>query len=287
MAVPNGYTLRIATARDVPRIEAMRTAVGWTAHAWALRLAIEPGNARCVIVDDGAGQAVAVGSGVAYPPIGIVGNMIVMEGHRRRGLGSAVLDAVVTFLRGAGCTRLELYATEEGRPLYERHGFTYIEPASRATVTRDAAPRHPDAVTVRREDRAALAEIRAFDRPRFGGDRTPLLSHILADAERPALVARSGRDVVGYGWLREADGRIGPWVADDSLAASAILAEAFRQAPAARELTTNMPMSNGPGVRWLRGLGADPDPWDGRMALGAAVPRRGDTIFGNTVGALG
>jgi len=40
-------------------------------------------------------------------------------------------------------------------------------------------------------------------------------------------------------------------------------------------------------VDWLRGLGVEPDPWDGRMARGAPIPRREESIYGSTAGALG
>jgi hypothetical protein len=46
-------------------------------------------------------------------------------------------------------------------------------------------------------------------------------------------------------------------------------------------------MSNEPGVRWLRGLGVELEPWDGRMARGPQIARSDDTIYANLVGALG
>lgn len=288
MTLPEGYRLRTATADDIPAIMQMRAAVGWAAHDWALRLAIEPANARCFIVEASDGDAAGVGSGVAYPPLGIVGNMIVMEGHRRRGIGAAVLSAVVERLREQGCSRLELYATREGRPLYERHGFQPIGSGSRATIPRGAVSEAPsNGVDVEEGAPSALDELEAYDRPRFGGSRRALLAVALADAERPTLLARRGGAVAGYAWVRPADGRIGPWVADDPTVAAALVARAFQRTADADELTTNVPMSNEPGVAWLRALGVRPDPWDGRMALGDPIPQRLDTIYGNSVGALG
>ncbi len=288
MPLPDDLSMRTATLRDLPAIAELRRAVGMTPHDWALRLAIEPRSARSVVVEDRAGRLVGAGSGVAYRPLGIVGNMMVAEDRRREGIGSAVLDAVAEFLHEDGCTRLELYATQQGRPLYARHGFSPIEPGSRAHLAHDLAlpPPRRD-IVVSDGDERALDSLVDFDAPRFGGNRSALLSAMLADRHRPALVARRDATLVGFGWLRTDEARIGPWVADEPDVAAALLAEAFRRAPDHPELTANIPISNRRAVEWLRGLGVEPDPWDGRMARGAPIPRRDESIYGSTSGALG
>ena len=289
MPLPEGLSARTAHLRDVPAILELRRAVGWAAHEWALRLAIEPDSARCIVVEGASGELVAVGSGVAYPPIGIVGNMIVAKEHRRRGLGRFVLESVVAFLEERGCTRLELFATDQGRPLYARYGFEHIALGSRLRLTRDLV--RPDgadaAVDVVDGTPGILEELAAYDASRFGGPRRALLAAMLADTARSALVAWRGPALAGFGWLRPDDDRIGPWVADDADAAAAILAEAFRRLPDRHELTANLPMTNETALRWVRAHGIEPDPWDGRMARGPTVPRREDAIYGNTMGALG
>jgi len=42
---------------------------------------------------------------------------------RQRGIGSAVTEALVELVRRAGYPRVDLFATDVGRPLYERLGF--------------------------------------------------------------------------------------------------------------------------------------------------------------------
>jgi GNAT superfamily N-acetyltransferase len=42
---------------------------------------------------------------------------------RKRGIGSAIVEAMTAFAREEGL-RLALIATDEGRPIYERAGFT-------------------------------------------------------------------------------------------------------------------------------------------------------------------
>jgi GNAT superfamily N-acetyltransferase len=60
---------------------------------------------------------------VREEPEGLVVSMWTEPSHRRRGLGSLVMDAILTWCRVRGIRRLTLHASDEGRPLYERFGF--------------------------------------------------------------------------------------------------------------------------------------------------------------------
>src|SRR3990170_1373550 len=113
MPIPDGFQLRTAGTDDLPRVAELRERVGWAVHEWALRAVLDPPHAQCLVAVDGANQVIGVGSGISYGALGVVGNMIVDPSHRRRGIGAAILEGVVDFLDGCGCTRLELSATEE------------------------------------------------------------------------------------------------------------------------------------------------------------------------------
>lgn len=277
--------MRTAAASDIAAITALRASVGWSAHEWAMRAAMQPPDARCLLVIAGDDRIVGVGSGISYGALGFVGNMVVDEEHRGRGVGSAVLEAVIDFLDARGCRRLELFATPAGRPLYARHGFELTDPSAVVTVPRDAVPATDAAVHI--AEATDLDALRAYDAARFGGDRGSLLATMRADRQRPLLVARLGDRIGGYLWLRPDGPRVGPFVADEPAIAGALLRAAFEHAPSAADLTLNLPMSNRPGAEWLRGLGLALEPWEGRMARGSQIERRNDTIYANLVGALG
>jgi GNAT superfamily N-acetyltransferase len=285
MPLPDGLRMRDATADDLAAIVELRESVGWSAHDWALRAAIAPPDARCLVVVDATGRVAGVGSGISYGALGFIGNMVVAEAQRHRGIGSAVLEAVIGFLEARGCTRLELFATPLGRPLYASHGFELTDPSAMVSVPRQAALDGGDELVV--EEATDADELTAFDAPRFGGDRRALLAMMCADAARPVLVARDQHAIGGYLWLRPDGPRVGPFVADEPAVAARLLRAAFDRAPRGAELTLNLPMGNEPGVRWLRDLGVELEPWDGRMGRGPQVPRRDDTIYANVVGALG
>jgi GNAT superfamily N-acetyltransferase len=287
MPLPDGLHLRAAEADDLPRVAELRETAGWVAQEWALRAVLDPSHARCVVAVDGENHVVGVGSGVAYRPLGMVGNMIVDPAHRRRGIGGAILDAVLEFLDARGSTRLELSATDDGRPLYARAGFTPAEPGISALLPRISAVEDGDGADLSDAAPDALGELAAYDTPRFGGDRSPLLATMLADLERPLVVARQAGAIVGWAWLRPENERVGPLVADTPDIAVALVAAAMRRLPGTNPLRLNMPASNRAGAARLRVLGAALLPWDQRMARGPQVPRREDAMYANAVGALG
>ena len=285
MRLPDDLRLRSADTSDLSRIVELREAVGWGVQNWALRAVLEPPRARCMVVENGDG-IIGVGSGISYGALGVVGNMIVGEGHRRRGIGSAILEAVIDFLTERGSSRLELYATPSGRPLYARHGFEQIGPSTMVRVQRGIVPASA-AVELSVAGPAGLSELVAYDAPRFGGDRSTILRPMLADPQRPLVAGRRDGEIVGYGWIRPDGERVGPLVADTPDVAMAIVGAAFDRMPSADSLALNLPPENHDGVAQLAELGAELEAWDGRMGRGPQVPRREDTIYGLVVGALG
>jgi ribosomal protein S18 acetylase RimI-like enzyme len=287
MTLPADLVLRDATLDDLPAIAALREAGGWTAHEWALRAVIGQPHARCVVVTDGSGALAAVGSGIVYGPIGFVGNMIVAEPHRRQGLGTAVLTEITDYLEDAGCRRLELNATEEGRLLYERHGFATVGTSATANIDREVPLVGDNGARVRPAAEADAEAMIAYDRPRFGGDRRPLLQLLHADPAAQLLIAEDGGEIVGYACLRSDPPRIGPFLAEMPAIAATLLAESFGRAAHIPRLRINLPPGNRLGAAWLRELGVEVEAWEGRMARGAQVPRREETVYGMAVGALG
>jgi GNAT superfamily N-acetyltransferase len=287
MPIPDGLHLRTAGTDDLPRVAELRERVGWAVHEWALRAVLDPPHARCLVAVDGANHVLGVGSGISYGAFGVVGNMIVDPSHRRRGIGAAILEGVIAFLDERGCTRLELSATDAGRPLYEKHGFTLAGPGVSAVVPRRARVDDNGAAELTTAEPTSLAELAAYDAPRFGGDRGPLIASMLADTARPLVVARSEGAVTGWAWIRPDADRVGPVVADTPDVAAALVDDALRRLPTARTVRLNFPAANRAGAARLQRMGAETEPWSGRMARGAQVPRREDMIYGNAVGALG
>jgi GNAT superfamily N-acetyltransferase len=286
--MPAGLTLREATLRDLPAIVSLRASVGWTPHEWAMRALIGQDDTIFVVAQDEGGGIAAVGSGIVYAPtIGFIGNMVVGEAWRRRGVGSEVLDAVATWLGRAGCSRLELNATDDGRPLYERHGFASRGTSAAVSISRRALRRLGAVADARPLRSGDLDSLAAYDRPRFGGDRSRLLELLITDGiARGLLVERDG-NIEGYAFLQADDGRLGPMVADTPDVAAQLVAAMFEAEPELADVRLNLPPGNATGAAWLRRVRVAMADWDGRMARGPEIARRDDTIYQMTAGPLG
>lgn len=93
-----------------------------------------PGSwAACHVVADGSGEVVGMGrllgdGGWYFHVV----DMAVLPAHQRRGLGDAVLRALLDRVRETAPpgAYVNLLADPPGRPLYARHGFTETAPGS-------------------------------------------------------------------------------------------------------------------------------------------------------------
>lgn len=153
---------------------------------------------------------------------GSMGMIIVSDDAQRRGIGAAMMDAM---LGDTGDRSLFLNSTVMGRGLYERLGFVAVDTVQQhqAVLTAAPAPVATDA-TLRPYAPADLPAIRALDRAAAGMDRTPLIDALFPIAD--VLVAERDGRVVGYGCVR-IWGRgvvVGPIVAPDADAARALIA---------------------------------------------------------------
>src|SRR3954468_16375972 len=111
----------------------LRAASGLTPRTRGQAEAALPASWYAVPVVDAAGAPVGmgrlIGDGGWYFH---VVDMAVLPGHQRRGIGDAVLDALLTRIRSLAPpgAYVSLLADEPGRRLYERHGFVPTAPMS-------------------------------------------------------------------------------------------------------------------------------------------------------------
>ncbi|HEY6496654.1 MAG TPA: GNAT family N-acetyltransferase [Trebonia sp.] len=265
---------------DQARCVALSLDRGWSPERakWALLLA------ACEVfgVDapDGRGLAGAVvltrwGVGCAS-----VGMMLVAARYGGRGLGRALMEHL---LRAAGDdTTVTLFATDQGRPLYEKLGF---EPVRRnvSFIGRFRAPRKDNSKKrgapgiVRAAADGDLPAILALDRAAFGADRGRILARLPGFAEKIAVLEPGdpAGGIAGYAaaWRNEPVSTvIGPLVALDGEAARRLVAglAAGLSTPVRLDLDPDRPELPG----WADAHGLEPA---GRstvvMARGPWVPR--------------
>ena len=94
-----------------------------------------------LVADNGDGEAAGAVCCVSFGATGWIGALGVAPEARRHGVGRALTEAAVARLHERGADTVLLFATDMGRPLYERLGFV-IEGA--ATAWRGTAGAIPD-----------------------------------------------------------------------------------------------------------------------------------------------
>lgn len=228
--------------------------------------------AGCLVVAVGRLRRIVGGACCAsFGETGWIGALGVLPRARSRGVGAALTEACVDWLRERGAETVLLHATDAGRPVYERIGFV-AEGRSRAWRGGPAHGRQGNGVRpLRADDREAL---RALDRAITGEDRSAVL-----DAISPLTGLAAERDGALRGYLLSSPWGAGPAVlADDEQAGLALLAAA-RGATQGPSILT-LPDDNAAGVRALEGWGFRAVNHAERMRLGPEVTWRPDGLFG-------
>ncbi|HEX4288351.1 MAG TPA: GNAT family N-acetyltransferase [Trebonia sp.] len=159
-----------------------------------------------------------------------IGMMLVAARYGRRGLGRALMEHVIA---EAGEATVTLFATDMGRPLYEKLDFQPVRRnvsfvgtfrPDRANASEPAEP----AGLVRAAAEADLPAILAVDRAAFGADRGPILTRLPGFADRISVLTGPEHSIRGYAaiWRNTpASTVIGPLVAPDAQAAKQLIAD--------------------------------------------------------------
>lgn len=94
-------------------------------------------GAHVVKVIHDSGDLAASGRIVLHGQTAIFDQIETAETHRRRGLGSVVMQSLDSIAKQAGINERLLVATEDGRALYTRLGWSVISPWSTAVLPAD------------------------------------------------------------------------------------------------------------------------------------------------------
>ena len=160
-----------------------------------------------------------------FGPFAYVGQMGVLPAFQRRGIARTLMERLLRWVDGRGCPVTLLDASDAGYPLYADMGFVVDDGVAQLALTDTPkvdtpVPGRARVDVMRRDD---LAEVIAFDTPRFGADRGAVLAAYLADCAGRAFVARGERGEVRAFLFAQAR-MLGPWVAATPEDAEAVLA---------------------------------------------------------------
>jgi GNAT superfamily N-acetyltransferase len=225
-----------------------------------------------VFVAERDGAVVGASGCAHFGATGWVGGVAVLPEARRAGLGRALTEAAMDWLRKRGATTIQLYATDLGRPVYERLGF--VAEGTCVTLSGPWRPgRRPAGVRAARgEDLPAALEV---DRHATAEDRSALLIALWPGS---ALVAEAGGEVRGY-HLSSSPWRPGGATVASDLASGLAIVEAVGERLGGAELALSIPDGNAPAIRVLRARGQTERSRATRMRLGPALPWRPSAVF--------
>jgi len=219
IAYMQSWTPRRLTPQDLPLCLDLAVDRGWGPEEarWKLLLSIGEGWG----LDDPSGGLAASVLLTRFPPdLAVIGMMLVRQSQGRKGLGRCLLEHV---LAAVGSSLVFLYATELGQPLYERLGFETCETIVRhiGCWNTPEPPHSPGMRTLTASDFDAVA---ALDRESFGGDRSRLLSGLVAIADRAVVLERGGAiSSYGFVWRNLNHMQLGPIVAPNHEAAQLVI----------------------------------------------------------------
>jgi GNAT superfamily N-acetyltransferase len=279
---------------DLRQCVALSVDRGWLPEEAKWSLLLTACDTFGVDAPDGQGLAGAVVLTRWGPELASVGMMLVAARYGRRGLGRTLMEHL---LAEAGEATVTLFATEPGRPLYEKLGFVPVRrnvpfvgafrpgtSRTRGTSSTLETPDQSDNSKKRADSRSAapadLAGILAVDAAAFGADRGRILRRLPGFAER-IVVLEDDAGICGYAaaWRNGPQVTvIGPVVAPDANGATRLIADLARTARGQVRLDLDPDRPELPA--WAHAHGLQPVTRTTVMARGNLTPRgRPDQLF--------
>jgi GNAT superfamily N-acetyltransferase len=229
--------------------------------------------AGTILLATGRRRRVVGGAACAsFGATGWIGALGVAPRARGKGIGGALTEAAVAWLRGCGAETVLLYATDMGRPVYARTGFV-AEGGARAW--RGSATGPPaDANTLRSLRPADRDPVVALDRRATAEDRGAVLG-----ALTPLVGLGAERDGELRGALLTSPWGAGPAILADGADEGVSLLRAARGGTSSPAIVT-LPDANAAGTDALAAWGFEPVNHAVRMRLGPAVPWAPERVYG-------
>ena len=240
---------------DLGNCVALSVDRGWSPEKSKWSLLLEVAEGFGIDAPDG-GLAGAVMLSRYGKELASVGMMLVAARYGRRGLGRALMGHV---LDAAGGATVTLFATDVGKPLYEKLGFRTIR-RSAAFVGRfraKPAPADNSKMRSRPARPADMAAILGIDMAAFGADRGQILTRLPGFAEQlRVLDPQAGTAGYAAAWRNPPSTVIGPVVAADAAGARRLIADlaAHVRGPVRLDLDPDRPELPG----WAHAHGLEP-----------------------------
>jgi ribosomal protein S18 acetylase RimI-like enzyme len=228
--------------RDIAPFLRLALAEGWVCERWELDFLRHEFPAGCCVVREGE-RAVAFITAIRYGSSGWIGNLLVRREKRGRGLGTILMETVLSALVADGARTIWLTASDDGRPMYERLGFVAID-RIRRWRGRGGGGGGLMAGPVTIDD--------LFQRDRAGwGDTRESILRVVTERGETAVCDH------GFLVLQPAPGgvQLGPWSCEDRGSSENLLSWARAMVGSDREMFLDVPAANAAAAQLLRNHG--------------------------------
>ncbi|WNG48843.1 GNAT family N-acetyltransferase [Archangium minus] len=277
--------IRRLTLDDVPACLELAVKRDWPAEELKWRMILELGIGFGVDSPEGglAGTVLITPYGREAASIGM---MVVSPSHGRQGLGRHLMEHALEHI---GPSATLLFATDQGRPLYEKLGFVQVGEVVKHIGRLARQPLEltvPD-TQVRAMTGEDLDAVAALDAGAFGAPRRPLLQALHRVALRALVAERSGH-VVGYGlaWPNHEVTMVGPLIAEDESLARSLAAGLLRGLEGTVRI--DIPPRFTGLSEWVAGLGLERHAPSPMMLLhGTQAPGKREYLHAIAAQALG
>ena len=265
---------------DIAVFLKMAAAENWVAEPWefAFLQAVFPEGSFCM--RDRNGKGVAFVTSMRHEKSGWIGNLIVAEEFRGKGIGDALFRKALEALHAAGVRTFWLTASKMGKSLYERYGFSSIDTIARWV----GIGRQRHATFGQNCESLSIAQsVISIDSHSWGDRREPLLAATMDRGQ--VLREESGFIVVQF--CGEAL-QFGPFSALDSGTAEVLFETALRTIPLGKKVFLDAPVSNRSALRLFNRKGMRIAGRNELMYAGVKPDYRPEMLYGlATMGSCG
>lgn len=228
-------------ADDIEAFMKLAAAENWVAEPWEFTFLLAVFPAGCFCARNSAGNVMAFVTSLLHEKSGWIGNLIVAEEFRGQGLGDALFRKALEALHAAGVETCWLTASNSGKSLYEKYGFTSLDAVVRWSGT--GHQRH--SVHTRPMGRAdSSTSVSSIDFQAWGDRRDELLAATVGRGR--LLLEESGFMVIQP---CGAAIQLGPFSALDSSSAEYLCDAALGSVPRETRVYIDAPLSNRSAVR--------------------------------------
>ncbi len=213
--------VRLLTAKDVPFAMKLTQLAAWNQSEadWLNFISYEPKG--CFLVEY---QKIPAATGIALNyqhKLGWIGMVLVHPNMRRKGLGKAVMNRAISYLKDLGVDCIKLDATPMGRNLYLNLEFTdeyKLERLEGLIWTENQSLTGPsESSNLRQMKLEDIKDVAEYDGEIFGVRRDEIINGLFMCLPKYSYVYKDGNKVMGYILCRKGTNayHIGPWIAED------------------------------------------------------------------------